>query len=44
VPVAERVFVTRFGDERSWTPMVFFELADGSPYMHMGVRATPKVR
>jgi CubicO group peptidase (beta-lactamase class C family) len=44
VPVDDRLFVTRFGDERSWTPMVFFELADGSPYMHMGVRATPKVR
>ena len=44
VPVDERVFVTRFGDERSWTPAVFFELDDGSPYMHMGVRATPKVQ
>ena len=43
VPVAERVFATRFGDERTWTPAVFYKLPDGSPYLHMGARATPKV-
>jgi hypothetical protein len=43
VPVAERVFVTRFGDARTWTPAVFYELPDGSAYVHMGARATPKV-
>jgi CubicO group peptidase (beta-lactamase class C family) len=44
VPVSDRVFVTRSSDERSWTPAVFYELADGTPYLHMSVRATPKVR
>jgi CubicO group peptidase (beta-lactamase class C family) len=43
VPVAEHVFVTRFGDERSWRPAVFYKLPDGSPYLHFGARATPKV-
>ena len=43
VPVADGVFATRFEDERSWTPIVFFELDGGARYMHSGVRATPKV-
>jgi hypothetical protein len=44
VPVADGVFATRLDpEERSWTPVVFFELDGGAPYMHMGVRATPKV-
>jgi len=43
VPVAERVFATRSSDKRTWTPWVFYELPDGSPYLHMGARATPKV-
>jgi CubicO group peptidase (beta-lactamase class C family) len=43
VPVAERVYVTRFGDARTWTPAVFYELPDGSSYLHMSARATPKV-
>ncbi|WP_329558070.1 beta-lactamase family protein [Streptomyces uncialis] len=25
-----------------WLPVVFYELADGSPYLHFGVRAVPK--
>jgi CubicO group peptidase (beta-lactamase class C family) len=43
VPVTDRVFLTRFGDEDSWTPAVFYELAGGARYLHMGARATPKV-
>src|SRR4051794_7530635 len=43
VPVTDRVFVLRSGEERSWTPAVFYDLADGSRYLHLGVRATPKV-
>jgi CubicO group peptidase (beta-lactamase class C family) len=43
VPVADGVFATRSEDERSWTPVVFYELADGSRYLHMAARATPKV-
>lgn len=43
VPVGERLFVTRMPGDETWTPVVFYELADGSPYMHLGVRANPKV-
>jgi CubicO group peptidase (beta-lactamase class C family) len=43
VPVDEHLYVIRFGDERTWTPAVFYELADGGSYLHMGMRATPKV-
>nr|BFE78786.1 hypothetical protein GCM10020093_013870 [Planobispora longispora] len=43
VPVDETTFVGRPEDEPSWIPVVFYELADGSPYVHFGVRATPKV-
>jgi hypothetical protein len=43
VPVAENVFATRDEGERTWTPMVFFELGDGVRYLHMGGRATPRV-
>lgn len=42
-PVDQDLFVTRIGNERTWTPAVFFRLADGAPYLHMGARATPKV-
>jgi CubicO group peptidase (beta-lactamase class C family) len=43
VPVSEGVFASKDDDEDTWTPMVFYELADGSPYLHHGARATPKV-
>ncbi|HYJ69481.1 MAG TPA: serine hydrolase domain-containing protein [Nocardioidaceae bacterium] len=43
VPVAEGVFATKDPDEDTWTPMVFYELDDGSPYLHSSARATPKV-
>jgi hypothetical protein len=43
VPVSDRVFVTRREGERTWTPVVFYDIADGTPYLHMGARATPKV-
>jgi CubicO group peptidase (beta-lactamase class C family) len=43
VPVSERVFAGRFADERTWTPAVFYELDDGSPYVHMAARASPKI-
>jgi CubicO group peptidase (beta-lactamase class C family) len=41
--VAEDLFVARQPGDESWTPVVFFRLADGSEYVHMGARATPKV-
>ncbi|HET7531108.1 MAG TPA: serine hydrolase [Mycobacteriales bacterium] len=43
LPVAEDLFVAKQPDDTSWTPVVFFTLDDGSPYVHFGARATPKV-
>jgi CubicO group peptidase (beta-lactamase class C family) len=43
VPIGDGVFATKDPDEDTWTPMVFYQLDDGSPYLHSGARATPKV-
>ncbi|GII90417.1 beta-lactamase family protein [Sinosporangium siamense] len=43
IPVDERTFVGKFRDDPSWASLVFYEIADGTPYVHFGVRATPKV-
>lgn len=43
VPIDDRVFVTRFGGERTWTPVVFYDVPGGGRYLHMGARATPKI-
>lgn len=43
VPVSQDLYVTRQPGDRSWTPVTFYRLADGSPYVHFGVRANPKV-
>ncbi|WP_051466938.1 serine hydrolase domain-containing protein [Actinomadura oligospora] len=37
------VFVVRRPGTDHWWPVTFYTLADGSPYVHHGVRATPKV-
>ncbi|MFF3666447.1 serine hydrolase domain-containing protein [Microtetraspora malaysiensis] len=42
VPVDDTTFVGRPEGEPQWTSAVFYELADGSRYVHLGVRATPK--
>ena len=42
-PVEGDVFVGRSADDESWTPFVFFTLDNGTRYLHMGARATPKV-
>ncbi|WP_245647037.1 serine hydrolase [Microtetraspora niveoalba] len=42
VPVDDTTFVGRPDDDPQWMSAVFYELADGSPYVHLGVRATPK--
>ncbi|PZF84764.1 serine hydrolase domain-containing protein [Jiangella anatolica] len=42
VPVDENVFVVRDPGAQTWSPVVFYELPDGAPYLHFG-RATPKV-
>lgn len=44
VAVEPDLFVTRHPGTESWIPVVFYRLTDGSPYMHFGARATPKVR
>jgi CubicO group peptidase (beta-lactamase class C family) len=43
VAVEPDVFVTRADGEQTWTPAVFYTLADGSAYVHMGGRATPRI-
>ncbi|MBG0830323.1 serine hydrolase [Planomonospora sp. ID67723] len=43
VPVDETTFVGRPDGDPHWIPVVFYTLADGSPYVHFGVRATPRV-
>jgi hypothetical protein len=42
VDAEQHLFVTRAEPHLSWTPVVFFTLPDGSRYIHMGARATPK--
>ncbi|MFD5829490.1 serine hydrolase [Lentzea sp. NPDC060358] len=43
VPVDESTFVCRESENASWTSVVFYSLPTGEEYVHMGVRATPKV-
>ncbi|NUR91233.1 MAG: serine hydrolase, partial [Nonomuraea sp.] len=43
VPVDETTFVGRRDGDPDWLSAVFYQLADGTPYVHLGVRATPKV-
>lgn len=42
IAVDGTTFVCKAPEAPEWTPVVFYELADGSPYVHMGARATPK--
>ncbi|GAA3466016.1 serine hydrolase domain-containing protein [Nonomuraea roseola] len=41
--VDEVTFVGRMPGDPQWLSAVFYELADGSPYVHLGARATPKI-
>jgi CubicO group peptidase (beta-lactamase class C family) len=43
VQVDGDIFVAKGPDDESWIPAVFFTLDDGSNYLHLGARATPKV-
>jgi CubicO group peptidase (beta-lactamase class C family) len=43
VPVDDVTFVGRPEGDPQWISMVFFELSDGSPYVHFSARATPRV-
>jgi len=38
----EGEFAFRDEGEQHWTPVVFYALPDGSPYVHYGVRANPR--
>ncbi|WP_326682270.1 serine hydrolase domain-containing protein [Streptomyces sp. NBC_01237] len=41
-PVGPGLFVLRRPGFSTWIPVVFYTLADGTPYLHHGARATPK--
>lgn len=43
VPVEPGLFVLRGPKETTWTPVRFYELADGARYVHYGARANPLV-
>jgi dipeptidyl aminopeptidase/acylaminoacyl peptidase/CubicO group peptidase (beta-lactamase class C family) len=43
IAVRPDLFVTRPEGVRTWSPVVFYELEDGSQFLHHGVRATPKI-
>ncbi|MGW6602298.1 hypothetical protein [Streptomyces sp. NPDC055036] len=39
---SKTVFAGRRNEKDAWIPVVFYALADGSRYVHFGVRATAK--
>ncbi|GAA4524436.1 serine hydrolase [Amycolatopsis samaneae] len=43
VPESADRYLTRLPGERQWTPVLFYRLADGTPYVHFGGRAAPKL-
>jgi len=43
VPISENRFAARIRGSANWTPVLFYSIADGTRYVHLGVRATPKV-
>jgi hypothetical protein len=43
VPVRDGVFAVRPPGAQTWFPVTFYQLPDGTPYLHHGNRATPKV-
>ncbi len=43
VPVGDGVFALRPEGFRTWIPVTFHALPDGTPYLHTGLRATRKV-
>ncbi|MGW7480913.1 serine hydrolase [Nonomuraea muscovyensis] len=43
VAVDDTTFVGRPDGRPNWLSAVFYRLADGTPYIHLGARATPKV-
>lgn len=43
IAVHDDTYVVRMPGVETWTPVTFYSLPDGSPYVHLGARATPKV-
>jgi dipeptidyl aminopeptidase/acylaminoacyl peptidase/CubicO group peptidase (beta-lactamase class C family) len=43
IPVTETLFVARDEGKQWWTPIVFFALPTGEPYVQVSVRTYPKV-
>ncbi|WP_046495788.1 serine hydrolase [Streptomyces odonnellii] len=43
VPVSDTLFAIRAPGTEGWTSVTFYSLPTGEPYVHLGVRATPKV-
>ena len=43
VPVRQDLFTVRKPGRQTWTPVTFYRLPDGTPYLHLGARAHPKV-
>ncbi|GAA1510056.1 serine hydrolase [Dactylosporangium maewongense] len=43
VPVEENLFLVKEPSAQNWAPVTFYALPTGEPYLHFGVRATPKV-
>lgn len=43
LPVADAQFAFRQPGTQTWVPVIFYSIASGEPYVHFGVRATPKV-
>ncbi|MDN5851603.1 MAG: serine hydrolase, partial [Actinomycetia bacterium] len=43
LPVADSQFAFRQPGTQTWVPVIFYNLATGEPYVHFGMRATPKV-
>ena len=43
VPAGPGLFAIRPGGGETWMPVTFYELETGEPYLHFGVRATPRV-
>src|SRR5581483_1893893 len=42
-PIDEGLYAVREPSAQTWVPVTFYEVPGGGPYMHFGVRATPKV-
>ncbi|MGH3482654.1 MAG: serine hydrolase domain-containing protein [Nocardioidaceae bacterium] len=43
VPVGDAHFATKHEADASWSSVLFYELPDGTRYIHSGFRATPRV-